>query len=96
LEAIDEIPKALIFVAPYIENENKQNSQIFFHGPIAWDQIRKCKDIYAIFSDDDPFVSLEQKNILRNKVDAITHVEYGQGHFDGDKVPEILEIIKSL
>ena len=58
--------------------------------------------IIAIFSDNDPFVGLENKELFEKHLDAKTFIEHDKGHFDDaaeiKELPivlkELLEIIK--
>lgn len=97
LEKISNNPKALILVAPFVENEKKYKTiKSFFHGPINWNKIKKCTNIYTLHSDDDPYVSLWQRLIFKDEANATNIVQKGQEHFDGDKIPKVLDIIKHL
>jgi len=56
-----------------------------------------CPNITAIFSENDPFVPLGDKDIFSEKLGAKIIVEKGQGHFTEDdgvtEMPEVLEYI---
>jgi hypothetical protein len=97
LETIPEIPKAIILVAPFVNNEHDYKTvRSFFHGPIDWAKIRKCKNIHTIYSDDDPFVSIWQKSVFEDEANATTRLVCGSGHFDGDKLPIIMDIVREI
>lgn len=97
LEKIPNSPKAMILVAPFSENEHKYKTvQSFFYGDLNWNKIKRCPKIYTLHSDNDPFVSLWQRLEFKEKANAINIVQKSQGHFDGDKIPKVLDIIKNL
>lgn len=59
---------------------------------INWFKISKMSDKFtAIFSDDDPFVPLDDEKIFYDKLGAKIIIENKKGHFNGEKCPEILE-----
>lgn len=97
LEKISDTPRALIFVAPFTENEKKYKTvKSFFHGKLNWKQIKKCSKIYTLHSDDDPFVSPWQRFVFKEEANAINVVQKDKGHFTGKTLPKVLEIIKNL
>lgn len=51
----------------------------------------------CIFSDNDPFVSLKEKDVFKDKLNAKIIIEHNKGHFDpSSKVKEVPSILKSL
>jgi len=61
--------------------------------PIAWDTIKTNK-VVAIFSDDDPFVPVEDAKIFEEKLGAKIIVVNGKGHINGtSKVFELPEVL---
>lgn len=96
LEVSDKI-KAAILVAPFTENENKYKTiSSFFDRKLNWKKINSnCKKLYTVHSDDDPFVSAEQRFPIQENSNAVSYVEKSCGHFDGEKIPKVLEIIKN-
>lgn len=97
LEKSSSSPKALILIAPFAENEKKYKTvRSFFYGKLNWKKIGKCPNIYTLHSDNDPFVSLWQRLVFKDEVNATNIVQKDQGHFDGDKIPKVLDIIKGL
>lgn len=56
---------------------------------------------FAIFSDDDPFVPLDNQDDFRDKLGSEIIVEHARGHFSGSRdkifeIPIVLEKILSL
>jgi hypothetical protein len=50
--------------------------------PIDWEKIKKhCPKFIAIFSDDDPYVYLEEGDLFKEKLGAKVIVEHKMGHF---------------
>jgi hypothetical protein len=100
LEKIDKKIKGAIFVAPYIINEQKYKTvSSFFNVKIDWSKVNKnCKKFFTIFSDDDPFVSLDQYLFMKDKTKVDLTVLHNRGHFSDDdnvkEIPELYEIIK--
>lgn len=107
---IDKIG-GILFVAPWldllpeaIEDEDSYNTAYpWIHTDINFDKIKSITDnIICIFSDDDYFVSLEQKERFEELLSAKTIVVSGKGHIssedDINELPEIynkaLEMIK--
>ena len=68
----------------------------FSGGELQWTKIKKnAGKLFGIFSDDDPYVSLWQGDVLKD-AGATIFTETSQGHFDGDTLPQALKIIQSL
>ena len=65
---------------------------------ISGESIKKRKTpLVALFSDDDPFVPLENVDIFKKKLGAETIVEHGQGHYNHAQAPSVLkELLKML
>lgn len=92
----------ILFVAPWldllpeaIEDEDSYNTASpWIHTEINFDKIRKISNnITCIFSDDDYFVSLEQKDEFEKLLNAKTIVVSGKGHISSeDGVNELSDI----
>lgn len=80
--------------------EEKKIAEPWLGKPIKLDRFKKnTKNIVAIFSDNDPYVPSENKNIFRNKLNAKIIVLHKKGHFSGSdgikKLPLVLnELLK--
>lgn len=67
--------------------------------PIDFEKVKKaCAEFICIFSDNDPYVPLSEKDFLKEKLNAKTLVLNNRWHFDPDsgidKLPEILEFLE--
>lgn len=106
LETLPEETKigGVVFVAgffnlPNLETEEeKEIAQPWIETPINTDKLLTLTDNFvAIFSDDDPEVSLSDAEIFRGKLGAKIIVEQGKGHFsDDDEVKELPVALNEL
>lgn len=104
LEAKDTKVGGMLLVAPWldllpeaIEDEASYNTAYpWIHTGIDFDKVKSCtNNIKCLFSSDDYFVSLEQENIFKEKLDAETLVVNNKGHIsEDDGVFELEEILK--
>lgn len=85
--------------------EDKTVLPSFFKTPIDWDKIKTHTNSFiAIHSDDDPYVSLEHADILKDKLAAEIIIKPGMKHFSGEvddeesctELPEVVEEIKAM
>ncbi len=68
-------------------------------APIDFDKIKKhLSKSVAIFSDDDPWVPLENQNDFREKLGSKIIIEHKQGHFSGqrDNTKELPIVLQEL
>ncbi|MEK7211512.1 MAG: alpha/beta fold hydrolase [Patescibacteria group bacterium] len=73
--------------------EDKEIAGPWLKNDIDFEKIKKhYKRFIALFSDDDPFVPLENKKFFEEKLNAKTKVEHNMGHFDESEVPVILDL----
>lgn len=93
----------ILFVAPWLElkeeaisDEDSFNTATpWLNTPIDFDKVKKFTDrITCIFSDDDYFVSLEQKNKFEELLNAKTVVVHSCGHISQDDGVYSLDEIK--
>ncbi len=114
LETLPEEVKVagVVLVAPWMEldeetikEEGEEVIEIarpWMETPIDFGKIKShiTSQTVAIFSDNDPFVPLEQKNLFEKELGAKTFIEQNKGHFspaDGIvELPIALEEIKKL
>tara|TARA_Y100000310_G_scaffold13838_1_gene14133 strand:- start:15340 stop:15918 length:579 start_codon:yes stop_codon:yes gene_type:complete len=102
LEKISQKIKASILVAPYLINDkNWKTVSSFYSRKINWEKVNKnCNKFFTIYSDNDPYVSLDKHQFIREKIDADLIVLHNKGHFSEEdnitKIPELYDIIKSL
>ena len=99
----------IVFVAgwfnlPYLQTkEEKQIAKPWLETPINANKVSvHTKNVIAIFSDNDPDVSLEDSKLFKEKLGAKIIVEHKRGHFTADAgvnelpivLKEILEMVK--
>jgi hypothetical protein len=66
--------------------------------PIDYQKVkRSCPSIVAIFSDNDPYVYIDNKKLFEERLGATTVVEHQKGHFSGsDGVTELPSALNSV
>ena len=110
LETLPEnmrVAKVILF-APWmeldmqtIEDEGEESIEIsrpWMETPIDFKKVRThAKEFVAIFSDNDPYVPLSQKEIFERELGAHTSVVHGKGHFSvGDGIHELPEVLRLI
>jgi len=104
----DENIGGVVFVAGWMKlkglttQEEEEVAAPWIENAIDYQMVRsKIDKSVAIFSDDDPFVSLENSKIYKENVGSKIITEKGKGHYTEDvtkKIPvalkELLEIMK--
>jgi len=107
LEGLPEDKKVgkVILVAgfgPYLKGLTKKEWEIaqpWIDVPLDLDKVRnKANSFTAIFSDNDPYVPLEENSkLFKEKLGAKIIVEHNKGHLSGDdeilELPILLEVI---
>lgn len=94
-----------IFIAPWmhldkntIREEGKESEEIakpWMETPINWNKVKiHTNDFICIFSDNDSYVPLSDKDIFKEKLSAKTIIEHEKGHFSGDD--NIIELPSAL
>lgn len=109
LESLPDSQKSggVVLVAPWIDRlesdlspEEKRIAEPWIHTPIDLLKIKeKVKKFKAIFSDNDMFVRLPEKNqgILGEKLEAEIIVEHSKGHFSGsDGITELSSALNAV
>ncbi len=105
---VDKKAKGVVLVAPWmklnqkvLEEEGPESVAIakpWIETPIDWDKI-DAKTV-CIFSDNDHFVPLDNKNIFKEKLNAEIIVEHNMGHFIEEagikELPSALEAVKKM
>jgi len=78
------------------DKEEERISTPWLESPIDFEKVRKnCDSFLAIFSDNDPYVPLENIKLFQEKLNAKTILKKGQEHFiEVKEIPEILEAIE--
>lgn len=108
LETLGENIKigGVAFVAPWIrldrktiEEEGEESikiAKLWQQKSIDFKKVkRRSKKFFAVFSDNDPYVPLNQADLLSKELDAEIMIEKGKGHFTTDdgviELPIVLE-----
>lgn len=97
----------VIFVAGWFKlmnlktDEEKEIAQPWLETPIDFEKVKQhTEKFFAVFSDDDEVVPINNKDLFEQRLGAKTAVEHNKGHFsesDGVKeLPSVLEAIISL
>src|SRR3989344_5777158 len=81
--------------------EEKKIAKPWLDNKINFDKVKKnCNRIVAIFSDNDPFVDLEENKLAFEKLNAEIIIEKNKGHFDDEskitKLPSALKAVLKL
>ncbi|MBS3118742.1 serine hydrolase family protein [Candidatus Woesearchaeota archaeon] len=106
LQTIKTSVGGAIFVAGWVSltliatrtKEEQAIAKPWFETPIDFVKIKKTSSHFtAIFSDDDPYVPLENIATYREKLDAKIIIEKGKGHFSGeDNITKLPLVLKEL
>jgi len=84
---------------PSEEEKSRNIAKPWIKTPINFEKIKETTNNFvAIFSDNDPYVPLENKDIFKEKLDAEIIVEHNKGHFRGeeDNIKELPIVLESL
>ena len=111
LEKLPEGQKAggAVFVAGFFKRltglgdnpDDRKTDGHWLETPLNFDKVKShLPQSIAIFSDDDPFVPLDNQNDFRNKLSSEIIVEHGMNHFNESsgffKLPIALESVLKL
>lgn len=108
LETLEEDEKigGVIMVAGFTEDLGFSEIKNFFEKPFDFSKIksRVKNGIYAIQSDNDPYVDLRFADILKKKLGAEVIVKHGASHFSGaiegektcSQLPDVIQIIEKI
>ena len=108
LESIDIVKiGGIILVAPWLEllpeavsdEESFNTAKPWLTTPIDFEKVKKfTNNITCIFSDNDYFVPINQKEKFEKLLGAKTIVVHNKGHISGEdgvsELPEIIELLK--
>lgn len=77
------------------DEEDREIAKPWIETPIDFEKVRNhCNNFLAIFSDNDPYVPLFDKEIFKEKLNAEIIIKNNQEHFnETPKIPKILEFI---
>lgn len=89
------------FVAPWLNLINLEPDEMEIAHP--WINLKidfgrivdHCNNFTAIFSDDDPYVHLDEADKFRENLGARIIIKKGMKHFEeAEEIPEILEVLR--
>ena len=94
----------VIFVAPWFTlhglttDDEREVARSWLTEHFNFEKVKKRKiPFVALFSDDDPFVPLDNADLFKNKLGAQIIIEKGQGHYTEITAPSVLqEVLKML
>lgn len=102
----NEKAKGIIMVAPWLklndetwdEDYTKEIAEQWINTPLNFRKIKEhTKNFISIFSNDDPYVSIEDSKIFEKELNAKVIIEKNKGHFSGEdgvtKLPVVLKEI---
>jgi hypothetical protein len=98
LRYVEKLPPGIkiggaVLIAPWInlkpesfeDEEAERIAKPWLETTINFDKVKKhLKKIICIFSDNDPFVPLSDKDIFKEKLNAEIIIEHKKGHYDPD------------
>jgi len=98
LRYIEKLPPEIkiggaVLIAPWLnlkpealeDEEAEKTARPWLETPIDFNKVKKhLKKIICIFSDNDPFVPLSDKDIFKEKLNSEIIVEHKKGHYDPD------------
>lgn len=102
LQDLDSKLDRVIFVAPFFhlnnleDQESKEIAKPWLETPIDLEAVKeKANSFTAIFSDNDPFVPLSDKDIFQSALGAKIIVEHDKNHFD-EGINELPSALNSI
>ncbi len=83
---------------PLHEKESRNIAKPWLETPINFKKIKETTNNFvAIFSDNDPYVPIGDKDIFKEKLGAEIIMEHNKGHFSGsDGITELPIVLNSL
>lgn len=89
--------KALLLVAAPYDDCTKESLGKFILPKDLHGLSNQCKDIYLVFSKDDPVVPIREIKKYKDALpDAQMIIFKSRGHFSQDHFPELAKLIKNL
>lgn len=78
--------------------EEKEIAQPWLETPIDFDKVKQhTREFFALFSDNDDVVPLDNKELFEQKLGAKTELEHNKGHFSGDDgITELPSVLNSV
>ncbi len=66
----------------------------WLEAPMNFDKIKKnCSKFVALFSDNDPYVPVEEAKLFEQRLNAKTIIEHSKGHYNDSEYPSILKAV---
>jgi predicted alpha/beta hydrolase family esterase len=89
------------FIAPWFTLQNIEEAEVvepWLNTPINFGKIKShTKKFFAVFSDNDAWVSIENQDTFRDRLDAETAVETKKGHFtESDGVVDLPLVLQKI
>lgn len=83
------------------DEEDVTVAKPWLEEPIDWKKVREnCGKFICVFSDNDPFVPIEDAEAFMKKLNAKIVIEHGMGHMGGEddvtEFPQLLELVEEL
>ncbi|MBI4181527.1 MAG: serine hydrolase family protein [Candidatus Aenigmarchaeota archaeon] len=91
-----------VFVAGWfglkgLDPEEQAVADPWIRTPIKLKQAEKrLPRVFALFSEDDPYVPLENAGVFQELLGAKVLVEDGKGHFTGKQLPQALKALLAI
>jgi hypothetical protein len=104
---LEKLPKkskvgGVIFVAGFfalmgLEDEEKPIAKPWIETPINTQKARKhTKKMIALFSTNDPYVPLSNKNLFKKRLNARIIIEKNKGHYSERTTKKIPVVLKEM
>lgn len=86
------------FTLMNLKKDEKETARPWLETPIDAEKTKQhAKKFIAIFSDDDPYVSLDNADIFRKELGAKIVVQHKMKHFSGDDgIAQLPIVLKSI
>lgn len=103
--------KGVVLIAPWMELDQEtvqeegeevvEMARPWMETPIDFSKVKsQAEKFVAIFSDNDPYVPISQKDLFEKELDAEIIIEHDKGHFSEEdnisELPSVLEVIEKL
>jgi len=102
LESQDNKAGGVIFIGGWLklkglDKEEEEISLPWLNNPINLDKVKnKAKKFVSLVSDDDPYASLENSKIFKEKLGAKIIIEKNKGHYIENVTKAIPVVLKEL
>ena len=101
---VDKKVGGAVFVAGWFTlmnlktDEEKEIAKPWLDTPIDFEKVKQhTKKFFAVFSDNDDVVPINNKEMFEQRLDAKTSIEHGKGHFSGgDKIIQLPIVLDKL